>query len=1349
MDLYTTSFTFPGPSPRSLRSSSSPLPSSLALPGSGVIPTIPLPNVTSATTPPGKPSSTTLTTPAQVEKDWQAVQKLCLDITTREGCLVTVTKESVGIDLGASTPPPTSGGSEGGASTTNPDGPIPSTTTWNFHLSGGYQSVMAARGAILREVPKDNRTTLKVARTEILESPLATVSPLKPDVKRRLDEIAAESRAHIAALNIEIPGAGIGGTVLATADGQSTITASASPGQIQQDTVAATSSQREGSAGPESVNGSNTIEAESKGASTIDSSAATVPPPNAPVTYGLETERMCELVITGSVESVEVAKVRLLVMFDELSGLHSEVCDIDYKLHAIIGARKRGVIQSIQEETATNIYYPTPLVGVLNPPQPGQQQGQGYRSMNMTGVSIQSTGNMGMQMTGGMPAHGMGMNGMGGGGGGMHIGGNGMGMGGMNGNFQPHQRSTGPPVYNPHQHVHYPYQPQPLSIDPSTTRGMPYNGPGMQYPMHGPPPPMSVNHTGMSSMHTGYQSIPNSRIGSPMPPTMHPGLQGMNLGSGPNHGPGHVHSHGHGHNHGPGLGMGMGPGGPNHGHGPGPGQGPNNMPYGLNGAHGHAQNHMHVGMGGGPMGPSGGMGMGGQMGGMGMAAASMGQFGAGPHPGLSVHGGEQGILGKSNQIWITGEFFGVQRARDMLLNVAVQKSKLVISRDTAILPRKLDWLLTERLEEVKSIMHDNGTYIQVPSVGSQASLITVFGDHRVNIERTIRSVMALACQYYVASFWLLPISFDVLMPQASLNPAQMQPVLKRIAHATGAEVVFKSNCFEMHGLEQEVRAAVMMVLELEAIHNFHHEIRFQIELANEHREFISGKKNGKINKIMKMAGVKIKFETFNDYNFLMDVSGSDLGALQGLSMLQEELPAEVSFHVPESYHKRIIGVGGKNIQRIMKLYGVYVKFSNAEEFAALGGYLDNEDNVVARTPAKNAINLDSLKQSVMELVNPKDKDYTVESVSIPRRYHRTLLGEKSIFIHDIEQKTNSIVRFPYKETASDIVTIFGPESQVHIAAAMLLDHVPFEADLHVPPNLELTRLITSPDFILFTERVKRDHQIAIVPSAKFGQGEEAIFKFRCQRSNIDFLGTSRDALEEWLGQHNIQVYPSNATKRVDSFADAFSHFNSKLLATGANNTEGEGESLVERRQRPVTVSTDVRALFNGPGASFRSAEEGSLGFAGPLGYTEPRRGADLWPGSTQPTRTESDHTKRDSDPIIQDRVRQASTGHGVPPHPHPHSQPRVVSARHQSLDISHMNFSRSLSSNQGSFGPMPPSPTAANSSPNTATGPYFPHAGPHPIRANVTGRGGYGGAGGDQGVDSLTQALSNIQVSHQ
>src|SRR5258708_26170371 len=121
---------------------------------------------------------------------------------------------------------------------------------------------------------------------------------------------------------------------------------------------------------------------------------------------------------------------------------------------------------------------------------------------------------------------------------------------------------------------------------------------------------------------------------------------------------------------------------------------------------------------------------------------------------------------------------------------------------------------------------------------------------------------------------------------------------------------------------------------------------------------------------MQTTNVKIKFETFNDYNFLIDIASNDASILQGLTLLQEELPAEISFHVPESYHKRIIGVGGRSIQRIMKKYGVYVKFSNAEEVGALGGDDGNDDNVVVRTPAKNTTKLDNLKQYLIELVDP-------------------------------------------------------------------------------------------------------------------------------------------------------------------------------------------------------------------------------------------------------------------------------------------------------------------------------------------------------------------------------------------
>jgi hypothetical protein len=118
----------------------------------------------------------------------------------------------------------------------------------------------------------------------------------------------------------------------------------------------------------------------------------------------------------------------------------------------------------------------------------------------------------------------------------------------------------------------------------------------------------------------------------------------------------------------------------------------------------------------------------------------------------------------------------------------------------------------------------------------------------------------------------------VLLPPTTLNSSQVTTLLKQISLTTGAEVVFKSMCFEMHGLEYEVRTAVNMILELDIVkvpipnlakvefvltentmrdQAFHHEIRFQVELANEHREFISGKKNGKINKIMQTTNVKM------------------------------------------------------------------------------------------------------------------------------------------------------------------------------------------------------------------------------------------------------------------------------------------------------------------------------------------------------------------------------------------------------------------------------------------------------------------------------------------------------------
>ncbi|KAH6917634.1 cytoplasmic protein [Coprinopsis sp. MPI-PUGE-AT-0042] len=949
MDVYTTSFTYP----RRARNIHSP-PSSLDFP------------------PQQDPT---------LAADAEAVQKLALMVMSLHGCHVSYQ-------------------------------PVDQGRAWNFHITGAYQQVMISRGLILKECPIQHRSTIKVTQSEILDSPFSKPS-LKPEVRRRLDDIASQTNAHIAVVN--------------------------SPMSLSSRTP------------PDGIS-------TSAGWS------------------GLETEKVCELVVTGSEDSVSLARVRLLVMLDELSGLHAEMCEIDQKLHAIVAGRKRNTLQTIMEETGTNIYLPSPLQGLVGP-------------------------------------------------------------------------------------------------DPTAAGG-------------------------------------------------------ANLGN------------------------------------------------------------------------------------------------------------------TRNIFWITGEFFGVQRARDMLYNVSLQKAKSIMSRDTAILPRKLDWMVTDHAEELKMIMADNATFIQFPPIGSSTSLITVYGDHRVNIHRTIRSIMQLACTYYVGSFWLLPIQFNALLPPATLNANTVATLLKQISVASGAEVVFKSMCFEMHGLEHEVRSAVNLIVELEVVKTFHHEIRFQIELANEHREFISGKKNGKINKIMQTTNVKIKFETFNDHNFLIDIAGPDTSVLQGLTLLQEELPAEISFHVPETYHKRIIGVGGRSIQRIMKKYGVYVKFSNAEEFAALGGYNDNEDNVVARTPAKNAINLEHLKQSVMELVNPKDKDYVDETVSIPRRYHRTLLGEKSIFIHDIEGKTNSRVRFPAKELASDIVTIYGPESQVQIAAAMLLDHVPFEADMAVPPNPDLPRMVSTPDFAALVDRVKRELQVSISPNFKglmpyASNGNSApeaaadySFKFRCQRSNSDFLITAREMLEQFLLNHNIHVYPSPTShthKRGDSFAEAFPHFDSKVLS--AARTRGHesmdlslarSDVIGDRRLRMASSSPDVKALFNSPAYIYNLSqaeqEDQDTSFIPNSAGSETDHWTPLPPigSGVHRTRHSEDAMKRGSDSLLEAKLKDQLSK----------QTPRSLNNRAQSLDLT---YSLSRITENSTNQPRPESPststggelTGGNSSPNSVAALSFPSVYGPPSRSSL------------------------------
>ena len=217
----------------------------------------------------------------------------------------------------------------------------------------------------------------------------------------------------------------------------------------------------------------------------------------------------------------------------------------------------------------------------------------------------------------------------------------------------------------------------------------------------------------------------------------------------------------------------------------------------------------------------------------------------------------------------------------------------------------------------------------------------------------------------------------------------IRTMLGDICANSDADVTFDRQAFTITGSDEAVKAALMVISQIKFAAHSPYQIRVRIELANEHKEFVSGKKNGKINKIMGQSNVQIMFDTFGEYNFNIEVIGQTYDSLkQGLSLVEQEMPASISFHVPDQYHKRIIGIGGQHIQRIMKKHSVFVKFSNAmdrgkpslfsmyptcaKQWKGGIGREDDDsrvDNVICRTPARNAQNLELVKSEILEMVD--------------------------------------------------------------------------------------------------------------------------------------------------------------------------------------------------------------------------------------------------------------------------------------------------------------------------------------------------------------------------------------------
>ena len=219
-----------------------------------------------------------------------------------------------------------------------------------------------------------------------------------------------------------------------------------------------------------------------------------------------------------------------------------------------------------------------------------------------------------------------------------------------------------------------------------------------------------------------------------------------------------------------------------------------------------------------------------------------------------------------DEVYITGDNQESINQAKKKLHELVLNTKCYV-KDVMVSAHKIDSILLDRLDKVRKVMETNGSYVLFPQLGSQRGLIRVQGTEILHVERTVREIMALvssrtvdlksshmlipykAGQFYGASWWLLlPDSNGTAMRAPS--PADIRTMLSDICTNSGADVGFDKLTFSINGSDDAVKAAMMVIHQIPFVKRAQYQIRVKIELANEHKEFVSGKKNGKINKIM-------------------------------------------------------------------------------------------------------------------------------------------------------------------------------------------------------------------------------------------------------------------------------------------------------------------------------------------------------------------------------------------------------------------------------------------------------------------------------------------------------------------
>ncbi|SCV04223.1 LAME_0H16732g1_1 [Lachancea meyersii CBS 8951] len=356
-------------------------------------------------------------------------------------------------------------------------------------------------------------------------------------------------------------------------------------------------------------------------------------------------------------------------------------------------------------------------------------------------------------------------------------------------------------------------------------------------------------------------------------------------------------------------------------------------------------------------------------------------------------------------------------------------------------PLKLLFLSKFRQHQLNAIMEKYQCFIQIEK-------------NYVQFSGTCLTALGLAIKHFTLEALMPIFETHVCFPDAK-EQHSLGEHLYQIASGNNVIVMQLGNSaasFVLVGLPQDLCQASASLEELEI--PGHVRIKYFIELSSEYKDFISGKKSGKITRIMENAKCSINL-SFQENNINMGISltsESSQGSKMGIMLLNDELPAEDSFFIPDAYHRPVIGTRGSVIQTIMKRYNVFIQFSNTYQPHHNNNGLIRLDNVIIRCPYKNRkmipLAKSELKRIVAEYSELQPKTFIKMSLGQYRYYFQETKRRENELINDVEKKTGTYIMFPEQmPDHNQHLEIRGNDQNSVDAAKELLTHLSSERQI--------------------------------------------------------------------------------------------------------------------------------------------------------------------------------------------------------------------------------------------------------------------------------------------------------------